>query len=97
MRRIKQKSGDRTGSTIIDPDGRILQQAGTNQTFMTEIIDLDHTTRTRKFGTLGLAQTLKQLRDSEQKFPIYGNNGVAEGGFENLGKLTFQHIEGESG
>lgn len=71
-----------------------MQQAGTNQTFMTEIIDLDHTTRTREFGTLGLAQTLKQLRDSGQKFPIYGNNAVAEGGFENLGKLAFQHIEG---
>jgi formamidase len=39
-------------STIIDPDGRILQQAGTNQTFMTEMIDLDHTTRTREYGTL---------------------------------------------
>jgi hypothetical protein len=37
---------------------------------------------------------LKQLRDSGQKFPIYGNNGVAEGGFENLGKLGFQRIEG---
>ena len=71
---------------------RILQQAGTNQTFMTEIIDLDHTTRTREFGTLGLAQTLKQLRDSGQKFPIYENQGAAKGGFDRLGKLQFHHI-----
>ena len=56
-------------STIIDPDGRVLQEASTNQTFITEMIDLDHTTRTREFGTLGLAQTLKQLRDSGHKFP----------------------------
>ena len=79
-------------STIIDPDGRILQQAGTNQTFLTEMLDLDHTTRTREYGTLGLAQTLKQLRDSGQKFPIYGNHGLAEGGFAGLGELTFHHI-----
>ena len=50
-------------STIIDPDGRVLQEASTNQTILTEILDLDHTTRTREFGTLGLAQTLKQLRE----------------------------------
>jgi len=52
-------------STIIDPDGRVLQEMGTSQTFMTEMIDLDHTTRTREYGTLGLGQTLKQLRDSD--------------------------------
>ncbi len=79
-------------STIIDPDGRILQQAGTNQTFLTEMLDLDHTTRTREYGTLGLAQTLKQLRDSGQKFPIYGNHGLAEGGFAGLGELRLHHL-----
>ena len=81
-------------STIIDPDGRILQQAGTNQTFVTEMIDLDHTLRTREYGTLGLAQTLKQLRDSGRRFPIYGNAGLAAGGFENLGKLAFHQGDG---
>ena len=81
-------------STIIDPDGRILQQAGTNQTFMTEIIDLDHTTRTREYGTLGLGQTLKQLRDSGHKLPVYGNNGLADGGFGKLGKLAFHQNNG---
>lgn len=81
-------------STIIDPDGRILQQAGTNQTFLTEMIDLDHTTRTREYGTLGLGQTLKQLRDSGHKFPVYGNNGLANGGFDHLGKLAFHRNVG---
>ncbi len=55
-------------STMIDPDGRILQEASTNQTILTEMIDLEHTTRTREFGTIGLAQTLKQLRDSDHSF-----------------------------
>jgi Predicted amidohydrolase len=76
-------------STIIDPDGRVLQEAGTNQTFMTEILDLDHTTRTREYGTLGLGQTLKQLRDSGQTFPIYGDQGIAPGAWDQLGELKF--------
>jgi len=76
-------------STIIDPDGRILQEAGTSQTFVTEMIDLDHTTRTREFGTLGLAQTLKQLRDAGHNFPIYGGSQIAEGSFHQLGDLKF--------
>ena len=76
-------------STIIDPDGRILQEVGTSQTFMTEMIDLDHTTRTREFGTLGLGQTLKQLRDSGHTFPVYGNGKLPEGSFQQLGDLKF--------
>jgi len=82
---IGQWGGGR--STIIDPDGRILQEAGTNQTFLTEMIDLDHTTRTREYGTLGLAQTLKQLRDSGHAFPMYAGQKVARGSFDQLGEL----------
>ena len=81
-------------SAIIDPDGRVLQEAGTNQTFMTEMIDLDHTTRTREYGTLGLSQTLKQLRDSGHKFPIYGNHSVAPGRLDQLGELKFHQNNG---
>ncbi|NJD60866.1 MAG: carbon-nitrogen hydrolase family protein [Anaerolineae bacterium] len=76
-------------STIIDPDGRILQEASTNQTILTEMIDLDHTTRTREFGTIGLAQTLKQLRDSDMTFPIYEDGSLAKGAFANLGVLKY--------
>jgi formamidase len=76
-------------STMIDPDGRILQEASTNQTILTEIIDLDHVTQTREFGTLGLAQTLKQLRDSGKTFPIYQEGRLKEGSFNQLGALKF--------
>jgi hypothetical protein len=76
-------------STIINPDGRILQEASTNQTFMTELIDLDHTTRSREYGTLGLAQTLKQLRDSGHTFPMYQDGALQKGSFEKLGPLKF--------
>jgi predicted amidohydrolase len=76
-------------STIIDPDGRILQEASTNQTFITELIDLDHTARTREYGTLGLGQTLKQLRDSGHKFPLYEDGALQKGSFEKLGALRY--------
>jgi formamidase len=77
-------------STIINPDGRVVQEASTNQTILTEILDLDHTKRTREFGTLGLGQTLKQLRDSGHKFPVYQDDGgLPEGSFKDLGPLKF--------
>jgi predicted amidohydrolase len=78
-------------STIIDPDGHILQEVGTSQTFMTEMIDLDHTSRTREYGTLGLGQTLKQLRDSGHKFPLYEDGKLAKGSFGQLGALEYHH------
>jgi formamidase len=77
-------------SLIVDPDGRVLQRAGDHETIMTEVLDLDHVTRTREFGTLGLSQSLKQLRDSQRHFPIYAQ-GVSSGeGFKKLGPLS-QH------
>ncbi len=78
-------------STLIDPDGRVLQEASANQTILTEVIDLDHVTRTREFGTLGLAQTLKQLRDAGHTFPIYEDGQLAKGSFAGLGALKYHH------
>lgn len=76
-------------SLIVDPDGRVLQQAGDHETILTEILDLDHVTRTREYGNIGMTQTLKQLRDSGHQFPIY-QHGVAQGeGFKKLGQLAF--------
>lgn len=65
----------------------MLQQAGEHETIMTEMLDLDHVRRTREFGTLGLCQTWKQLRDFQREFPIY-RDGVASGQiYRDLGKL----------
>jgi deaminated glutathione amidase len=81
-------------SIIVDPDGRVLQVAADHPMIMTEILDFDHVTRTREYGNIGMAQTLKQLRDSGHRFPIY-TEGVAEGeGFKRLGALTlFRQLE----
>lgn len=81
-------------SLIASPDGRILQKAGQASTILTEIIDFDHVARTREYGTLGLAQTLKQLRDSGLSFPVYQNGNLQTGLFENLGPLAvFRELE----
>lgn len=79
-------------SMIVDPDGRVLQQAGNHETILTEILDLDRVTMTREYGNLGLAQTLKQLRDSGIKFPPYQHDFANGEGFKNLGKLR-QHTD----
>lgn len=76
-------------SLIVDPDGRVLQKAGDHETILTEILDLDHVTRTRELGTLGLAQTLKQLRDTAPVLPIYGDGPLRAGSFAELGPLAF--------
>jgi formamidase len=74
-------------SLIVDPDGRVLQQVGDHDMIVSEILDLDHVTRTREYGNIGMTQTLKQLRDSGQTFPIY-REGIAAGeGFKRLGRL----------
>jgi hypothetical protein len=45
--------------------------------------------RTREFGTIGLAQTLKQLRDSDHIFPMYEDGRLTKGSFSNLGVLKY--------
>lgn len=75
-------------SLLVDPDGRVLQQAGGHETILTELLDLDHVTRTRELGTLGLTQSLKQLRDSRHRFPIYQHGPEHGPGFQQLGPLA---------
>ena len=74
-------------SLIVDPDGRVVQQAGTQETILTEILDLDRVTLAREYGNLGLAQTLKQLRDSGLKFPPYTGDFARGEVFKRLGEL----------
>jgi predicted amidohydrolase len=72
------RDGGTGRSIFVNPDGRVLQTAGESETILTEVLDLDHVARTREFGTLGLSQTLKELRDFPYEFPIY-KEGVAVG------------------
>jgi formamidase len=74
-------------SIVVDPNGRILQQAGTHEGILIEMIDLDLVRQVRELGSIGLNQHLKQLRDFEGEFPIY-TQGIRQGAlFQNLGPL----------
>lgn len=74
-------------SMIIDPDGRILQKVDNTERIMTEILDLDKVTLTREYGNLGLAQTLKQLRDTNIEFPPYQTDFASGELFRQMGDL----------
>jgi predicted amidohydrolase len=76
-------------SLIVDPEGRVLQQAGDHEMIMTEILDLDQVRKVREFGTLGLCQTWKQLRDFSGRFPIYENKIASGDIFRGLGQLEY--------
>lgn len=74
-------------SLMVDPDGQVLHQAGERETFFVQRIDLDRVTRAREAGTLGIAQTWKQLRDKGMRFPPY-QEGFEQGEvFKDLGEL----------
>ena len=53
---------------------------------MTELLDLEKVTRAREHGTLGMTQSLKNLRDSRVRFPQYEDMAAGEG-FKTLGPL----------
>jgi formamidase len=75
-------------SLIVDPDGRVLQQTGEGNTVMSELLDLDRVHRAREFGTLGLCQTWKQLRDQRIQFPMYQPGSLIDGPiYRDLGEL----------
>lgn len=74
-------------STITDPEGHVLQQAGEHDMVLTELLNLDQVRKTREFGTLGLCQTWKQLRNFQGKFPIYEGKIASGEIYKNLGEL----------
>jgi formamidase len=76
-------------SLIVDPNGRVLQQAGGHEEILVQVLDLDLVRHVREYGTLGLNQLLKQLRDFPGGFPPY-QQGLDQGvGTRHLGPLQF--------
>lgn len=76
-------------SILVDPDGRVLQQADQHETILTEILDLDRVTRARELGTLGLSQTWKALRDNPVYFPPYTEGISASAMVRALGPMRY--------
>jgi formamidase len=73
-------------SAMYDPSGRVLQEYGAGGAVLTEILDLDLVTSTREFGTLGLCQTWKQLKNTNAPEPMYDDLG-AGAIFDTIGEL----------
>jgi formamidase len=73
-------------SQIIDPDGTVLQLATEHESILTHILDLDHVTRARNLGTLGLAQVWQTFRDVPMEFPPYTQPAANSPLLSELGK-----------
>lgn len=74
-------------SLFVDPEGRVLQQAGDHEAILTEILDLDQVRKVREFGTLGVCQTWKQLRNFGGAFPMYGDRAASGEIYRRLGEV----------
>ncbi|MFX1605340.1 MAG: carbon-nitrogen hydrolase family protein [Promethearchaeota archaeon] len=86
---ISNKGGGR--SIFADPEGRVLQQVGTHEEIMTEIIDLDKVAWVRQYGSFGITPVWKAIRDSAVggNFPQYQK--LIEGEvFKDLGEHKVQ-------
>jgi predicted amidohydrolase len=82
-------------SIFVDPEGRVLQESGGRETILTEVIDLDMVSRAREYGTLGLCQVWKNLRDFEGTFPMYSGDMRNGEIFRSLGPLTLHRKIGK--
>lgn len=77
-------------SMFVDPNGRILQQADQHECVLSEILDLDLVTTVREYGTLGLCQTWKSLRDDPIPFPMYSMGVAASEMVKGLGPMAYR-------
>jgi formamidase len=86
---VSAKGGGR--SIFSDPEGRILQQVGTHEEIMTEVIDLEKVAWVRENGSFGITPVWKAVRDSAVggNFPLYKNLQDGEI-FKNLGEHKVQ-------
>lgn len=77
-------------SLIVDPNGHVLQQADQHECILSEVIDLDMVSTVREYGTLGLCQTWKSLRDDRITFPPYTQGIDASPMVKGLGPMAFR-------
>lgn len=61
-------------SLIVDPEGLVRAASGTEQTVLTDVLDLEHVPRVRRYGTVGLTRPWDQFQpgDTPLPLPLYG-------------------------
>jgi predicted amidohydrolase len=84
-------------STIVDPAGRVLHQAGGHEALMPLELDLEQVRRQRERGLLGLGQPLKSFRDCAVDFPVYDRARGDRSYLDTLGPLQKPGREGAAG
>ncbi len=75
-------------SSVIDPSGTILHQAGELEAFIPVEIDLDQVRRQRDVGLRGLGQPLKSFRDRSVDFTVYDRAAFPQDFLKSLGPLS---------
>ena len=60
-------------SLVVDPEGTVRVATGESATVLTDVLDLDHVTRARTYGTAGLNRMWDQLRPGDRpiELPLY--------------------------
>jgi len=75
-------------SILVDPEGRVLQQAAEGEKILAARLVLDRVRKVREKGTLGVCQVLKSYRDGGFRFPVYEKGAAAGDGFRDLASIT---------
>jgi predicted amidohydrolase len=73
-------------SVVVDPEGRVLHQAGSGREIIPIEVDFEQLRRSRERGLMNLGQPLKSFRDHWRPFPPY-QPGAQSKALDSLGKL----------
>ena len=84
-------------SSVIDPAGTVLYQAGGQDEIIPVEIDLEQVRRQRAVGIRGLGQTLKSFRDRAVEFDVYDRGYFAESYLDSIGPLEMPEKGGRAG
>ncbi len=87
---VNVNQGDRPGpgrSVIVDPEGRVLQQAGDNEEYLSCVLDFDAVASVREYGTSAMSRMWDLLDEEGGLFelPMYG------------GRIRPRHAVGQPG
>ena len=91
------EAGGTGRSTVIDPAGTVLYQAGGQEEIIPLEIDLEVVRRQRAVGSMGLGQHHKSFRDRVVEFEVYDREFFDKSYLESLGPLTMPERGGQAG